>query len=48
MEKAMWLLIIRVVVAIAAIIMAINAIYNAAKATRGAAETLATPREPGK
>jgi hypothetical protein len=45
MEKAMWLLIIKVVVAIAAIIMALNAIYSATQATRGAVQVWATPRE---
>jgi hypothetical protein len=44
----MWLDIIKVVVAIAAIIMALNSIYGATKATRGAIDTWTAPREARK
>jgi hypothetical protein len=40
-----WLLFVKVVLAVAAIIMAANAIYGAAKATRGAIHTWTAPRE---
>jgi K+ transporter len=40
-----WLLVVKVVLAIAAIIMAANAIYGASTATRGAIQTWTTPRE---